>query len=93
VRAFCGIAIGGVVAMGVQRPPPPVDVDRLTQAQDERLCDVLDAIAAFAFQGITPPPDPTAEDMRAVVAANTQLAQLAERVRGLRSTREVCRNG
>ncbi len=76
--------------MGLCRPPSPVDVDRLTQVQDDRLCIVLDAIAALAFQGITPPADPTAEDIRAVRDANTQLAQLAEQVRGLRATREVC---
>lgn len=54
------------------------------------MCVVLDTIAALAFQGITPPPDPTAEDIRAVTYANAQLAQLAEQVRGLRATREVC---
>jgi histidine ammonia-lyase len=78
------------VALGVYRPPPPVDVDRLAQVQDERLCVVLDTIAALAFQGITLPPDPTTEDIRAVRDANTQLAQLAEQVRGLLATREVC---
>lgn len=89
-RAGCAIAIGGVVALGVWRPAPAVDVDRLAQVQDERLCVVLDTIAALAFQGITPPLDPTAEDIRAVKYANTQLAQLAEQVRGLRATKEVC---
>lgn len=90
-RAGCAIAIGGVVALGVWRPePPPLDVERFSQVQDERMCVVLDTIAALAFQGITPPADPTTEDMRAVIHANTQLAQLAEQVRGLRATREVC---
>lgn len=78
------------MALGVWRPPAPVDVDRFTQVQDDRLCIVLDAIAALAFQGITPPTDPTAEDIRAVRDANAQLGQLAEQVRGLRATREVC---
>lgn len=81
------------MALGVWRPAPPVDVDRLTQAQDERMCAALDTIAALAFQGITLPPDPTAEDVRAVRDANTQLAQMAEQVRGIRATREGCRNG
>lgn len=86
----CAIAISGVVALGVCRPPPPVDVDRLSQTQDDRMCVVLDAITALAFQGIPPPPDPTTEDVRAVRYVNAQLGQLAEQVRGMRATREVC---
>jgi hypothetical protein len=78
------------LALGLYRPAAEVDVDRLTQAQDRRVCVMLDTIAAIAFQGITLPPDPTAEDVRAVRDANTQLAQLAEQVQGLRATREVC---
>lgn len=89
-RTGCALAIGGVVALGVWRPAPAVDVDRLARVQDERLCLVIDAITALAFQGITPPDDPTAEDVRAVRDANVQMAQLAEQVRGLRATREVC---
>lgn len=78
------------MALGVWRPAPSVDVDRLAQVQDQRMCVVLDTIAALAFQGITPPEDPTTEDIRAVRDVNTQLAKLAEQVRGLRATREVC---
>ena len=54
------------------------------------MCVVLDAITALAFQGIPPPPDPTTEDVRAVRYVNAQLGQLAEQVRGMRATREVC---
>lgn len=78
------------MALGVWRPAASVDVDRMAQVQDERMCVVLDTIAALAFQGITLPTDPTTEDMRAVRDANAQLAQLAEQVRGLRATKEVC---
>ena len=85
----CVIAIGGVLALGLCRPPPPVDVDRLTSAQDQRVCIALDAIVAFAYQGISPPIDASPEEMAAVHTVNAELAQLREQVRGLPSVKEM----
>ncbi len=76
--------------MGVRRSPTPLDVEAITEAQDRRVCVVLDAVAALAFQGITPPVDATAEDVRAVREANMQLSQLAEQVRGIQAGTEGC---
>lgn len=75
--------------MGLCRPPAEVDVGSFTAVQDQRVCVLLDAIAALAFQGITPPADPTPEDVRATQDANARMAQLAEQVQGLRA-REPC---
>lgn len=58
--------------------------------QDERVCDFLDALASLAFVGISPPIDPTPEDMMATRRANAQLAQVREHVRSLDGM-ETCR--
>ncbi len=78
------------MALGVWRPPSPVDVDRLSQVQDERVCSFLNAIVTLAFVGISPPIDPTPEDMMATQRANAQLAQVREHVRSLDGM-ESCR--
>lgn len=77
------------MALGVWRPAAPVDVDRLTSAQDRRVCIALDAIVAFAYQGISPPIDASPEEMAAVRSVNAELAQLRELVRELPSVREI----
>lgn len=89
VRAVCAVAIGGCVALGVWRPPAPVDVDRLAQVQDYRVCIAIDAIMALAYQGVSPPIDASPEEMAAVRTVNAELAQLREQVRGLPSVREM----
>ena len=77
------------MALGVFRPPAPVDVDRLAQVQDRRACLAIDAIMAFAYQGIAPPIDASPEEMAAVRSVNAELAQMREQVRGLPSVREM----
>jgi hypothetical protein len=89
VRAGCAGALVGVVALGVRRPPPPVDVDSLTAAQDRRVCVVLDAVVAFATQGLAPPVDASPEELAAVRNVNADLAQMREVVQGLPSVREL----
>ena len=83
-------AIAGVVALGLCRPPVEVDLGGTAPAQDERVCAFLDAIAALAFVGISPPPDSTPEDVIAVRRANAQLAQVREHLRSLDGM-ESCR--
>lgn len=80
-RIACALAFVGVLALGVYRPPPPVDVDRLTQVQDERVCAFVDALLDVAFVGVSPPPDSTPEDFAATVRINTRLAQMGETLR------------
>ncbi len=75
--------------MGVRRPSSAIDVDALTAAQDERVCVVVDAITALAFQGVAPPIDASPEELSAVRTVNTDLAQLREQIRGLPSVREM----
>ena len=82
-RAGCVLVLGGVVALGLWRPAAEVDVDRLSQGQDARVCSFMDAIAALALVGISPPPDPTPEDVAAVHRVNAQLAQVREHLRSL----------
>lgn len=79
----------GVVALGVSRPSPPVDVDSLTAAQDRRVCVVLDALVSFATQGVTPTVDASPEELSAVRSVNAELAQLKEQIRGLPNVREL----
>jgi hypothetical protein len=88
-RAGCAIAIGGVVALGVWRPAAPVDVDRLAQVQDRRMCVALDAILDVAFVGISPPPDASPEDFAATVRINARLAQMRETLRASEMVREM----
>jgi hypothetical protein len=71
------------------RPPPPVDVDRLTQVQDERLCLLVDAILDMAFVGVSPPPDASPEAFDATVRINGRLAQMRETLRGSEMVREM----
>lgn len=77
------------MALGVQRPTVPVDVDRLTEVQDERLCAVIETVAALAFAGIPPPTGGTAEELTAVRQANAQLAQRREAIMGMDAVREM----
>lgn len=86
MRVACGCALAGCVGIVALRPASET---RVVVAQPDQLCGAIDAIIAVAFQGIAPPVDATPEDVRAVRAANAQLAQLAEQVRGFRS-REGC---
>lgn len=88
-RAGCAGVLLGVVAVGVRRPPPALDVDRFTAAQDQRVCVVLDALVAFAIQGLAPPIDASPEEVTAVRNVNTDLAQLREQIIGLPSVREL----
>jgi hypothetical protein len=77
------------VALGVWRPPAPVDVDRLAQVQDERVCALVETLAALTFEGIAPPMNGTPEDYAAVQRANAQLAQRRESIMGLSGLREM----
>lgn len=67
----------------------PVDVAPLVEAQDRRVCVVLDAVTAFAFQGLAPPVDASPEELAAVRNVNADLAQMREMVQGLPSVREL----
>lgn len=69
--------------------PAPVDVAPLAAAQDHRVCVVLDAVMAMAFQGVAPPVDASPEEMAAVRNVNADLAQMREQVQGLPSVREL----
>lgn len=71
----------------MRRPPPAVDVDSFTAAQDRRVCILMESFLAVATVGVSPPADPTPEDFQATVRANTQLAQMRENLRG--SVREM----
>ena len=75
--------------MGVWRPPAPVDVDRLAQVQDERVCLFVDALLDVALVGISPPPNGTAEDFAATVRINARLAQMGETLRTSNMVREM----
>lgn len=81
------------MALGVYRPPPPVDVDRLTQAQDERVCAFVDALIDVAFVGMSPPagtgPDSGTEDFAATMRINARLAQMGETLRASDMVREM----
>ncbi len=77
------------MALGVWRPPAPVDVDRLTQVQDRRVCLFVDAILDVAFVGVSPPPDATPEDFAATVRINGRLSQMRETLRGSEMVREM----
>jgi hypothetical protein len=77
------------MALGVWHPPAPVDVDRLTEAQDRRVCALVDSLLAAAFLGVSPPPDATPEDFRAVQRVNAQLAQLREQMKSLDVVKEL----
>lgn len=86
MRIACGSALVGCVGIVALRP---VTETRVTVERPGDLCAAIEAIIAVVFQGIAPPVDATPEDVRAVRTVNTQLAQLAERVRGFQS-REGC---
>lgn len=88
-RIACALALVGVLALGVWRPAAPVDVDRLTQMQDQRVCLFVDALLDVALVGVSPPPDSTPEDFRATVRVNTRLAQMRETLRGSEMVREM----
>lgn len=75
------------MALGVWRPPPPVDVDRLTEAQDQRVCVLASAVIDVALVGLSPPANSTPADMDAVSRVNVQLAQMSETLR--QSVREM----
>lgn len=75
------------MALGLYRPPAPVDVDRLTQAQDQRVCALVESFLDVALVGISAPSDPTPEDFAATVRINDALARMGETLR--QSTREM----
>jgi hypothetical protein len=77
------------VALGVWRPPAPVDVDRLTEVQDRRVCAVIETLAALAFAGVPPPSGGTTEEISAVQQVNAQLAQRRETIMGMTAVREM----
>lgn len=81
VRAGCAGALVGVVALGVRRPNPPVDVESLTAAQDRRVCALAESFIAVALVGVSPPVDPTPADMDASLRVNAALAQMGETLR------------
>jgi hypothetical protein len=78
-----------VVALGVWRPAAPVDVDRMAQVQDERVCLFVDAFLSVALVGISPPPDASPEDFIATVRINARLAQMGETLRASEMVREM----
>lgn len=86
-RVGCAGVLLGVVVVGVRRPPPPIDVDSFTAAQDRRMCILIDSFLAVATVGVSPPPDATAEEFQAATRINAQLAQMSETLRG--SVREM----
>ncbi len=77
------------MALGVYRPPSPVDVDRMAQVQDERMCRFVDAILDVAFIGVSPPPVASSEDFDATMRINGRLAQMRETLRASDMVREM----
>ncbi len=77
------------MALGVLRPPAPVDVDRLSEVQDRRVCLFVDAILDVAFIGVSPPPDASPADFDATVRINARLAQMRDTLRGSAMVREM----
>lgn len=77
------------MALGLCRPPPPVDVDRLSQTENRRVCAFIDGFLDVALIGISPPPDASPEDFAATVRINARLAQMGETLRGSEMVREM----
>lgn len=75
------------MVLGVCRPTPPVDVDRLTQAQDRRVCALVESFLDVALVGISAPSDPSPEDFAATVRINDALSRMGETLR--QSAREM----
>ncbi len=89
MRAGCAGVLVAVVVVGVRRPPSPVDIERLTEAQDRRVCVLVDAFLSLAVVGVSPPADATPEDFAATVRVNASLALIGETLRRSEIVREM----
>jgi hypothetical protein len=61
----------------------------MAQVQDERLCAIVETLAALAFVGIPPPAGGTPEEISAVQQVNAQLAQRRATIMGMDAVREM----
>lgn len=77
------------MVLGLYRPPVEVGPGGAQEEANRRVCALADSLIAVAFLGVSPPPDATPEDFRAVQRVNAQLAQLREQMQSLDIVKEL----
>lgn len=77
------------MALGLCRPPVAVEIGSAQEAENARVCALVDSLLSVALVGLSPPSDATPEEFRAVTRVNARLAQMGETFRGSGPMREL----
>lgn len=76
MRAICAVSIGGVVALGVWRPPPVV----VESPGNSGICPALQIVAVATLYDRVPPPSAPPELEAFVTALNTEMSTVRNQI-------------